>query len=524
MRDQASAAQPGQSGVPSRRAFPGRLSRRLTAALVSATLLGAAPARAIEDVVLKLPLLQGSFLLKVSELGSSDALLRGNSDLADLDRASDGSLGRQLQTLLNKPLPIDIGRATEQAVGTPMLEQAMLILSSLGTVEGANRDLSGAELNQAFQRASAAGPLTLLGLLRAIPGQRVTFDLAELGKRLQRMVQQRDEADALMAASTAVTAAPASGAPLAVRRSELSLPVAHRPGQPLQLVVMQPETGGKGRLVLISHGLWDSPSSFEGWGQRLAANGYTVVLPRHPGSDHDQQQAMLSGQAPPPGADELKLRPRDISAVIDGLANRQLSLAGPVQTDRVVVIGHSWGATTSLQLAGLKPSSRELARCSDQADPHRNLSWVLQCSWLQGERIDELKDPRVMAIAAVSPPVSLLFPEGTDADLSARVLLVSGSRDWVVPPDPEAVAPMRLRVDRGNRLVLVEGGDHFNLRPGQKADGGTLGPLLLAWTEGAFQAGEAVRPSPSAPNLLPPMGWGQAGMALVDVSDRLRRP
>ncbi|MFZ9462039.1 MAG: alpha/beta hydrolase family protein [Vulcanococcus sp.] len=491
--------------------------------MVAATLLSAAPARAIEEVVLKLPLLQNTFRLKVSELGSSEALLRGNSDLAELDRASDGRIGRQLQALLTKPLPIDLGRATEQAVGTPMLEQAMLVLSSLGTVEGAQQDLTGAELNQALQRASAAGPLTLLSLIKAIPGQRVTLDLGELGKRLERMVQQRDEADALMAASTA--AAPATtAAPQAVRRSEMELPVAHRPGRPLQLVVLEPRSGGNGRLVLISHGLWDSPSSFEGWAQLLAANGYSVVLPRHPGSDHDQQQAMLSGQAPPPGPDELKLRPKDISAVIDALTSRQLSLAGPVQTDRVVVVGHSWGATTSLQLAGLKPSSRALPRCNDQADPERNLSWVLQCSWLQGSRVDELKDQRVVAIAAVSPPVSLLFPPGAEADLSARVLLVSGSRDWVVPPDPEAVTPMRLREDKGNRLVLVQGGDHFNLRPGQKADGGTLGPLLLAWTEGAFQAGAAVRPSPSAPNLLPPMGWGQTGMALVDVTDRLRRP
>ncbi|MEY3928670.1 MAG: hypothetical protein RLZZ516_380, partial [Cyanobacteriota bacterium] len=486
MRDQALAEQPHLSAVQRHLELPGRPARRVAAALAAAAIVGAAPARAIEEVVIKLPLIQTNFRLKVSELATSESLMRGNSDLAELDRASDGSIGRQLRALLTKPLPIDLGRATEQAVGTPMLEQAMLILSSLGTVEGASQDLSGAELNQAFLRASATGPLTLLGLIEAIPGKRVTLDLGELGKRLQRMVQQRDEADALMAASTSAAPPTTVNASQAVRRSEVELPVAHRPGRPLQLVVVEPQSGGNGRLVLISHGLWDSPSSFEGWAQLLAANGYSVVLPRHPGSDHDQQQAMLSGQAPPPGPDELKLRPKDISAVIDAIANRQLSLAVPVQTDRVVVIGHSWGATTSLQLAGLKPSSHALPRCNDQEDPERNLSWVLQCSWLQATRIDELKDPRVMAIAAVSPPVSLLFPPGSGTDLTARVLLVSGSRDWVVPPDPEAVTPMRLRTDKGNRLVLVQGGDHFNLRPGQKADGGTLGPLLLAWTEGAF--------------------------------------
>ncbi|MEY2645702.1 MAG: hypothetical protein RLZZ611_2351 [Cyanobacteriota bacterium] len=496
----------------------------LAGAALLATALAAPPARALEEVVIQLPLLQGSFRVKVSELSSDASLFRGDSDLAELDRASDGSVGRQLRALLTHPLPLGLTRASEQAVGTPMLEQAMLMLSTFGKVEGVRQDLTGAELNQAFLRASASGPPTLLSLIQAIPGQRVTLDLGRLGRLLQRMVQQRDEAETLMAATTAAAPSAALPATQAVQRRELQLPVAHRSGSPLPLVVLQPQAGANGRLVLISHGLWDSPASFEGWASLLAANGYTVVLPRHPGSDKDQQQAMLSGQAPPPGQQELELRPKDISAVIDAVSNQQLNLGAPLRTDRVVVMGHSWGATTSLQLAGLKPSGREVARCANPDDPERNLSWTLQCSWLQGDAVGELKDPRVVAVAAVSPPVSLLFPPGSSADLSARVLLVSGSRDWVVPPDPEAVQPMRAGVSTGNRLVLVHGGDHFNLRPGQQASGGTLGPLLLAWTEAAFGAGPSVRPAPEAPNLLPTSGWGQPSTALVDVSDQLRRP
>jgi len=83
---------------------------------------------------------------------------------------------------------------------------------------------------------------------------------------------------------------------------------------------------------------------------------------------------------------------------------------------------------------------------------------------------------------------------------------------------------MQVGVTSGNRLVLAQGGDHFNLRPGQQANGGVLGPLLLAWTDGAFNAGDGVRPGAQAPNLLPPKGWGQTGMPLVDVSDRLKQP
>jgi hypothetical protein len=130
----------------------------------------------------------------------------------------------------------------------------------------------------------------------------------------------------------------------------------------------------------------------------------------------------------------------------------------------------------------------------------------------------------VIAVVAVSPPVSLLFPRGSGLNLSARILLVSGSRDWIVPPDPEAIAPMTWGSSLGNRLVLVQGGDHFNLRPGPSPNGGVLGPLLLTWTNAAFASGEAVRPSSEAVNLLPIDGWGASAMPMADVTDKLNRP
>jgi len=191
----------------------------------------------------------------------------------------------------------------------------------------------------------------------------------------------------------------------------------------------------------------------------------------------------------------------------------------------VVVLGHSWGATTALQLAGLQPSKQSLLqRCSDLDDPDRNLSWTLQCSWLRGVRYAGLADPRVVAVGAVSPPMSLLFARGFTNEQGGRVLLVSGSRDWVVPPDPEAIEPMRWGRSVGNQLVLVQGGDHFNLRPEAAPDGGVLGRLLLAWTEAAFAAGPAVRPARGAAPLLSDQGWGNGDLPMADVTSRLGSP
>ena len=241
-------------------------------------------------------------------------------------------------------------------------------------------------------------------------------------------------------------------------RFERELPVAHR-SDPLRVLVLHPSGARNGRLAVISHGLWDDPESFEGWGEFLAAAGYTVLLPDHPGSDFSQQQAMLSGDRPPPGPEELRLRPQDVSSLLDALQSGQLTIGHGLNTRSVAVIGHSWGATTSLQLAGGIPTDRKLkARCRDQTDLNRNISWVLQCSWLSGIAQAGEADPRVRAVVAVSPPLGLLFNSSSASGLSAKVLLVSGTR--LGPFRPEAPCERGSVPGHGHRIVL-DGADHF---------------------------------------------------------------
>ena len=496
----------------------------LLGALLS-PLMAMPAARALEEIVIKIPLLDTDFTVRVGELRDHRTLRTGTSDLAELDRASGGAVGRELLALLNQPVPLSLAQVANGSVGSPLLEQAMFVLSSLGTLEGRSPDLSGKTLRDALIKASKNGEPTMLSLIEAIPGKRVILNLGRARQIVSRMAQQRQRAEQLLAATPPANARVAPLLPRNdVLQSSYRLAVPHR-AQPIELEVLQPRQWGNGHLVLVSHGLWDGPASFQGWGTFLAGQGYTLILPRHPGSDKTQQQEVLTGEAPPPGPEELALRPKDLKAVMDAVEAGRLGGFIGVDASHVVVIGHSWGATSALQLAGVRPKQGDLlARCGKKDDPSRNLSWTLQCSWLKGVDQAALQDSRVIAVAAVSPPVSLLFPRGSGQNLSARVLLVSGGRDWVVPPDPEAVTPMEWGSRLGNRLVLVQGGDHFNLRPGSSANGGVLGPLLLAWTNAAFASGAAVRPSQGAVNLLPANGWGSALMPMADVTDKLNRP
>ncbi len=496
------------------------------ALVLAAAIAAAPPARALEQIELKLPLVETTFTIQLAELSDPRVLLTGNSDLAELDQATGGAIGRRMVELFNTPLPLQALDVARQVVPSPLAQQALLLLSSLGGVDGLPADVSSDTVLQVLDRASARGPLTMLGVLQAIPGRTASVDVGKGLFLLQRMNDQLRSATQLLEGQTPATADPALAGPgpLPVRRDTLTLPVTYRT-RPLEVVVIRPSQQASGRLVAISHGLWDGPESFEGWGRHLASHGYTVLLPRHPGSDRNQQQAMLSGKVPPPGPAELRLRPLDISALIDAVAAGTLGLPPGVDTRSVVVMGHSWGATTALQLAGARPRSQLLQkRCNDLQDPQRNLSWVLQCSFLGATDQAALADPRVKAVVAVSPPMALLFDAEAAPVFQGRVLLVSGSRDWVVPPGPEAIAPMARIArhgDNGHRLVLVGGGDHFNLGSPYDQAGGPLRGLMLGWVNGAFAAGPDVGPGSGAPALLPSNGWGDRDLSLSDVSDRL---
>ena len=188
----------------------------------------------------------------------------------------------------------------------------------------------------------------MLGVLRRLPGTTASIDLQALLFYANRLMRQQRAAQTLIQAGRpAVSPArqPASERQAAASWTSRrrSLVVSHRP-KPLEVVLLQPKAKGNGRLVLIFHGFWDEPASFLGWAQWLAARGYTVLMPVHQGSDLAQQQAMLVGEQPPPQANELRLRPLDITALIDAVAEGRLLAGAGLNTDAVAMVGHSWGA------------------------------------------------------------------------------------------------------------------------------------------------------------------------------------
>ena len=491
--------------------------RGLVAAVAS--LLVVQPAAAVERLTFTLPLLEESISLDLSQATNARELIDSNPDLQELDWAGDGSVQKLIESLLTAPLPEESSSIVRQSLGHPLFEQLLLAASELVEVKGVPVDTSGRMVSDALAAAYRDNEPHLLGFLRHVPGEEISLNLTELAFYAKRLRGNQDDARAL--AQKGIAARPvAAEIPEAAQsgwtRSQRTVAVQHRP-QPLQVTVISPTGPSNGRLVVISHGLWDAPSSFEGWAHLLAAHGYSVVLPGHPGSDASQQESLFKGKQPPPASEELRLRPMDVSAVIDAVETGSLFSGSSLQTDSVAVVGHSWGATAALQLGGLQTTSRKLSsRCQNPRDPDRNLSWVLQCSWLKGADQGSLGDTRVRTAVVVSPPLRLLFDESSGPSMHAKVLLVSGTRDWVVPSDPEAVVPLRngQPLANGHRIVLASGGDHFNLwAPADAKEPPVLGPLILAWINDHLGITDSLSFSAG--------GWGNQRVPLIDVTGQL---
>ena len=478
------------------------------------------PARAIEVVQVKFPFDLGTYTVKVSELANSKALLNGTSDLAEVDRATDGKIGQLLAKAFLTPLPLS--KATFQGGGgIAIVDQVIAGLAALGQLQGLTSQQSQQEFKAAIKRATEAGPVTLSSILQQLPGQSASFDLDKMLANMQRNVGLMRVANQLVASLPPVTTDPQlqKPGPLPIASRRIELVVAHRKA-PVEMEVIAPTRNPNGKLVVISHGLWDSPHSFWGWAEHLASHGYTVILPVHQGSDKGQQAAMLDGSAPPPSPAELRLRPQDVKAILDAVADGRLAGFQGIDTKNVVAIGHSWGGVTAGQLAGMRANGDLLRlRCPNRNDPDESISWVLQCSFVNATADFNMSDSRVKAIVVVSPPIGLIADPRIGQDgLHARILLISGTRDFVVPPDPEAIGPFGMAPDDGHHLVLAKGGDHFNLRaPKGEKSVAVLSPVILAWVNGAFAAGASVAPGPNAPDLLPAKGWGSPSMVLVDV-------
>jgi predicted dienelactone hydrolase len=230
-----------------------------------------------------------------------------------------------------------------------------------------------------------------------------------------------------------------------------------------------PHAEGASPVILVSHGAGGNAGQF-GWiASALAAEGYVVVLPNHPGS--------TTGNASAPEALRIWERPQDISAVLDALQ------ADPerypyMDLSRIGVLGFSAGGYTALALAGARVDPARLSSFCDQGG--RGMS---DCAFFARNGIDlhaadlspaaqDLRDPRIAFAVVVDPGIVETLTEESLAAIDLPMLVLNLGDEDLVP------APVHARVMSeavpGAAYRIVPDAIHFSFLAECKPEGAEI--------------------------------------------------
>lgn len=203
-----------------------------------------------------------------------------------------------------------------------------------------------------------------------------------------------------------------------------------RGGRRVPIKVHLPQQQGKWPVVVFSHGgggNWDANFAQAGY---LAGHGYAVLCLEHVGSNTERMRQglrfMENMKAMTRDSSEVLGRPRDVSFALDMAEEWKRThpvLKGRLELERVGVIGHSFGAYTTLVVCGARPA---LDWLRPPVSPGKGLG-------------PDLSDPRVAAGIALSPqgPGEPFFLDASYASVKKPLLGITGSRDNQQGAPPE---------------------------------------------------------------------------------------
>jgi polyhydroxybutyrate depolymerase len=189
------------------------------------------------------------------------------------------------------------------------------------------------------------------------------------------------------------------------------------------ITVHAPSSGGPFPVIVVSHGAGGDRDTHFGQAQDLASHGYVVLCVEHVGSNRERLKAgglriMKTVEAMTRDSGEVLARPRDISFALDRATEWYVShgkLKGKLDLARIGVMGHSFGAYTTMAVCGMRPA---LDWLTPRVEPGKGLG-------------PDLHDARIRCGVALSPqsPGEPFFLAESFATLQVPLLGISGSKD-----------------------------------------------------------------------------------------------
>jgi predicted dienelactone hydrolase len=218
-----------------------------------------------------------------------------------------------------------------------------------------------------------------------------------------------------------------------------------------------PIESGKHPVIIVSHGSGGNAAGLGWLTTKLAAAGYIVAAPNHPGT--------TSGDSDPKRTVELWHRPADLSVTLDTLL-ADPAWATSIDPDKVGALGFSLGGYDVLALAGAEQRRKEFAAyCFSNAQATLGV-----CHWIEKGGVDltaldprfetNHRDDRFKTIVAVDPA---LTPSYDDASTSAIKLPVQFVNEGTPASTPGIVETHHLnQLIPSSRLDRVPDAVHFS--------------------------------------------------------------
>ncbi len=398
-------------------------------------------------------------------------------------------LNAEVQQALNSRLQLDpqvgdelVADLLNSSAGERLLNTLQLVIS----------DSEPEQLNAALIAATQQPDgLSVLGFLQAYPAETVTIEGSSaiaLASQMNLPYWQSQalssvlERELTVSVDPATTAATASPIPtdfdpsLAgnqwVRQQTLMFRDYNRSRTiPVDLYWSRRTTGP---LVVLSHG-FGADRRFLGYlAHHLASHGFAVAALEHPASNVTWLTEITAGQSSPEGfsdilpASEFIDRPQDVTFLLNELErlNRHSTiLRGKLNTDQVVVLGHSLGGYTALALAGAELDLDRLRQFCDSL----GAVGLSPADWLQCTATDlpetgrlNLRDERVVQVIALNPVIGHLFNDESLRHLSTPIMILSGTDDAITPAVSQQLLPFA-QLQSPKYLLTAIGGTHLSI-------------------------------------------------------------
>jgi predicted dienelactone hydrolase len=209
-------------------------------------------------------------------------------------------------------------------------------------------------------------------------------------------------------------------------------------------------------LVGFSHGNQGARFQSVYLTEHLASHGYVVVGPDHVGNT-------FGDQADERAVEVMHARPHDVKRAIDAAVAHAAAaadpLAGMIDPATIAMVGHSYGAYTTLVLAGARLELPAL-RAACAADPGGLVCDAVDDTLTEAV-VDGWAEPRLAAAIALAPAGRVGFGAAGLAAVDVPVHVQGGTLDSIATPDGE-VTPIFEALPPARGLGMVTGAGHFS--------------------------------------------------------------